>query len=194
MNKKWTDVHTEMLRELYPVETIERAAEIIGFGETTIKAKARKYGIVKGMNGDWLEKAAIVRNNFHTHSFAEIGDMIGATKTTVARIAGQLGLKRTRREDSSIRSRVRTAMVNREKRRVIFGFDPITRIKVVTNRTKIRLRSELKSAGYIVERAANILYFKSEDERDLRKEEEASRHGLRFAPWPYKEEQFANVI
>ena len=194
MKKEWTDYHTGLLRELYPVETIERTAEIIGFSPTTIKGKARKYGLGKGMNVEWLDKAAIVRNNFDTHSYAEIGNMIGATKTTVARIAGKLGLRRTRQENRGIRSRVRHDMVKREKRRVIFGFDPVTRIKVVTNRTKIRLRSELKAAGYIVERAANILYFKSEDKRDEKKELKASQHGLRFAPWPYGEEQLATAI
>lgn len=194
MKRQWTDSHTEMLRELYPVETIERTAEIIGFSRTTIKVKARKFGIVKGMNVEWLDKATVVRNNFDSHSFAEIADMIGATKTTVARIAGKLGLRRTRKENRHIRSRVRKDMVKREKRRVIFGFDPVTRIKVVTNRRRIRLRAELKAAGYIVERMANILYFKSEDCRDLNKENIASRHGLRFAPWPYEEEPLVNAI
>lgn len=193
MKRQWTDTHTEMLRDLYPVETIERTAEIIGFCPTTIKVKARKYGIVKGMSVEWLDKAAIVRNHFDTHSFAEIGKKIGATKTTVARIARKLGLKRTRQDNKVVRSRVRKDIVKREKRRVIFGFDPITRIKVVTNRRRIRLRAELKAAGYIVERMANILYFKSEDCRNLNKENIASRHGLSFAPWPY-EESLVNAI
>lgn len=194
MKKRWTREHTAMLRELYPVETIEKTAEIIGFSQTTIKHKARQSGIEKGMNGDWLDKAAIVRDNFDTSSYAEIGELIGVSKTTVARIARRLGLSRTRNGNKSIRSRVRHDMVRREKRRVIFGFDPVTRIKVVTNRTKIRLRAELKSAGYIVERAANILYFKSEDSRNEKKETVASRYGLRFAPWPYGEEPLANAI
>ena len=194
MKRQWTYAHTEMLLELYPVETIERTAEIIGFSRTTIKVKARKFGIVKGMNVEWLDKATVVRNNFDSHSFAEFADMIGATKTTVARIAGKLGLRRTRKENRHIRSRVRKDMVKREKRRVIFGFDPVTRIKVVTNRRRIRLRAELKAAGYIVERMANILYFKSEDCRNLNKENIASRHGLRFAPWPYEEEPLVNAI
>ena len=107
MKRQWTYAHTEMLLELYPVETIERTAEIIGFSRTTIKVKARKFGIVKGMNVEWLDKATVVRNNFDSHSFAEIADMIGATKTTVARIAGKLGLRRTRKENRHIRSRVR---------------------------------------------------------------------------------------
>lgn len=194
MKKQWTEAHTDMLRELYPVETIGRTAELMGFCATTIKAKVRKYGLTKGMSGEWLERAAVVRNNFYTHSYAEIGKMIGATKTTVARIAKSLGLKRTRRENKGIRSRVRHDMVKREKRRVIFGLDPVTGIKVVTNRTKIRLRAELKAAGYIVERTANILYFKSESDRNMYKERKASMHGLRFAPWPHEEESLATAI
>ncbi len=92
MKRQWTYAHTEMLLELYPVETIERTAEIIGFSRTTIKVKARKFGIVKGMNVEWLDKATVVRNNFDSHSFAEIADMIGATKTTVAELPGSWGL------------------------------------------------------------------------------------------------------
>lgn len=192
--KTWNDTHTAMLRELYPVESLERTAELIGFSRTTIRQKAARYGIDKAMNPEWLEKADVIRNNFDSFSYSELAGMTGSSKTTVVRIASALGLKRTRKVNSGIRSRVRKAMVKREKRRIIFGLDPVTGIKVVTNRTKIRLRSELKAAGYIVERAANILYFKSEDGRNLRKEQKASRHGLRFAPWPYEEESLATAI
>lgn len=184
---KWTDEHTARLKELYPVETIERTAEILGFGCTTIKEKAREYGLSKGMNGEWLDKAAIIRNNFENHSYSELAQMAGVSKTTVARIVSQLGLKRTTSVNSGIRSRIRHNILKREKRRLIFGLDPLTGIKVVTNRAKIRFRAKLKSAGYIVERAANILYFTSEENRDTKKELAASKYGLRFAPWPHEE-------
>lgn len=192
--KKWNDRHTAMLRELYPVETLERTAEIIGFSRATVRQKAMRFGIEKAMRPEWLDKADVIRNNFGSHSYSELADMIGSSKTTVVRIATALGLKRTRKTNSGIRSRVRRELVRREKRRVIFGLDPVTRIKVVTNRARIRLRAEMKSAGYIVQRAANILYFRSEDDRNLRKEQKASRHGLRFAPWPQEEESLANAI
>lgn len=192
--KKWNDTHTAMLRELYPVETLERTAEIIGFSRTTVKEKAKRFGIYKGMKPEWLEKAAIIRNNFESHSYSELAGLAETSKTTVARIVSALGLKRTKKENKGIRSRVRQSLIKREKRRVIFGFEPITRIKVVTNRTKIRLRAELKSAGYIVGRAANILYFTSEESRNENKEQKAAMHGLRFAPWPCDEEPLANVI
>lgn len=192
--KKWNERHTAMLRELYPVETLERTAELIGFSRATVRQKAARLGIEKAMRPEWLDKADVIRNNFDSHSYSELAAMVGSSKTTVVRIASALGLKRTRKTNSGIRSRVRKAMVSREKRRVIFGLDPITRIKVVTNRTKIRLRAELKSAGYIVARAANTLYFRSEEDRNMRKEQKASRHGLRFAPWPCGEESLANAI
>ncbi len=192
--KKWNERHTAMLRELYPVETLERTAELIGFSRATVRQKAMRFGIEKAMRPEWLDKADVIRNNFDSHSYSELADMVGSSRTTVARIAAALGLKRTRKTNSGIRSRVRRELVRREKRRVIFGLDPVTRIKVVTNRARIRLRAEMKSAGYIVERAANILYFRSEDDRNMRKEQKASRHGLRFAPWPQEEESLANAI
>lgn len=181
---RWTEEHTARLRDRYPVETIEKTAEILGFGCTTIKEKVREYGLSKGMNSDWLDKAAIIRNNFDNHSYSELAEMTGISKTSVARIAAELGLKRTSSDNTGIRSRVRHSMLKREKRRLIFGLDPLTGIKIVTNRKKIRLRAKLKSAGYIVERAANVLYFLSEECRDLKKETAAAKYGLRFAPWP----------
>ena len=69
---------------------------------------------------------------------------------SVSRIAGQLGRKRSPAERHDITSRVRSDMIHRERRRVIFGLEPVTRIKVVSNRARVRLRSHLKRKGYTV--------------------------------------------
>ncbi len=51
---------------------------------------------------------------------------------------------------------------------MIFGLPPITRIKVVTNKPRIKMRHSLKKAGYLVIRGQNVMCITTPDmERDL---------------------------
>ena len=75
-------------------------------------------------------------------------------------------------------------MVRRERRRAIFGLDPLTRIKVISHRAKVRIRSRLKAKGYITGVHRNILYFTEATCRKARLEAKAARFGLAFLPFP----------
>ncbi len=61
-----------------------------------------------------------------------------------------------------MRSRIRNELLQRERRRMVFGLNPLTKIKIVTNKKKIELRHKLKKMGCEVSRGANIIYY-SED-------------------------------
>lgn len=119
---------------------------------------------------------------------------LGISKMSVSRIAVKLGLKRTKEEIYRVSSRVRGEMIRRERRRVIFGLSPATRIKVVSNRARVRLRSRLKGIGYVVGQERNILYYTGNVERKERLECRGVKLGLRFLPFPGNELSVLSTI
>lgn len=178
----------ETLRNLYPVETNSYTASILGVCERSVNKKARELGIGKFVKTKWLERAEYIRNHFSDKSFAELGKELGISKWSVSRIAAHIGLKRTDKETSHVSSRVRGELIRRERRRIIFGLDPLTDIKVVTNRARIRLRSRLKAKGYIVSDERNVMYYSADLERQVRQENAGIKLGLKFKPLPEEEE------
>lgn len=184
----WTDEMIETLRNLYPVETNSYTASVLGISEKSVNKKASELGIGKFAKSKWLERAEYIRCHFYDKSFAEIGKELGISKWSVSRIAGQIGLKRTDRETSHVSSRVRGELIRRERRRMIFGLEPLTNIKVVTNRARIRLRSRLKSKGYVVSDERNVMYYPADLERQSRQENVGIKLGLKFKPLPAEED------
>lgn len=180
----WTDSQTALLVELYPVETTAHTAEALGMSETAVKNKARELGIGKLAKTTWMERAEHVRNHFHEHSYAEIARDLGISKMSVSRMAAQLGLKRSNRERFSVCSRIRRDMIRRERRRVVFGLEPITNIKVVSNRPRVRLRSVLKRKGYVIGEDNRTLYYTDGLCRNELLESHGQKLGLKFFPLP----------
>lgn len=180
----------EILKDLYPVETTSYTASVLGVCANTVKKKARELGIEKYAKSKWLERAEYIRTHFYDKSFSEIGKALGITKNSVSRIADQIGLRRTEKETSDMKSRVRGELIKREKRRMIFGLDPITHIKVVTNRPRIKLRAWLKTKGYIVGEKRNVMYYPADITRRHEHENRGAELGLRFLPLPIEEEIF----
>ena len=121
------------------------------------------------------------------------GDL-GVSRTTVGRMARKLGLSRSKAHGYEISSRVRREMVRRERRRAIFGLDPLTRLKVISHRAKVRIRSRLKAKGYITGVHRNILYFTCDTCRKARLESKAARLGLSFQPFPEDNTPLSNAI
>lgn len=179
---RWTDQMTAVLMELYPVETTSHTAVVLGVSETYIKQKARKLGLVKVAKTKWMERADYIRRHFHYKSFTQMARELDTSRTTVRKIAIKLGLKRNQTENFSIRSQTRNEILRRERRHVIFGLEPLTRIKVVSNRARVRLRSRLKSLGYIVCDERILLYATDNFERKTKLENKAVKLGLSFLP------------
>lgn len=73
---------------------------------------------------------------------------------------------------------------------MIFGLEPLTNIKVVTNRARIRLRSRLKAKGYVVSDERNVMYYPTDLERQSRQENVGIKLGLKFKSLPNEEEIF----
>ena len=181
---KWNERTLAMLAEVYPVETNVRTAAVLGVCETSVKNKAHELGLVKVAKTKWLERAEHIRSHFNEKSYSEMGRELGISKTSVSRIAAKLGLKRTKNQISEVSSRIRRELVRKERRHVIFGLEQISRLKVVSNRAKVRLRFRLKGAGYIVGKERNVLYYPVGLPRKEKMEERGARLGLRFLPFP----------
>ena len=184
MKKKiWTETEISYLKENYSGTADETLAARLGVSRRTISNKARELNLAKGMNPGWLERAEKVRELHGSHSYTEIASLTGIPVRSVARIISALGLTRSVREEKDIRSRIRRSLTDREKRRVIFGLAPLTNIKVVTNKPRIKLRHALKKAGYLVQRGRNVMYYQPGMERDHRRENAGRNVGLSFEPW-----------
>lgn len=179
----WTDDSIAYLKENYPYTTDTAIAQHLCVNRKTVSLKAKELGLEKGIRPEWLDLAERVRELLGSHSNAEIAAITGISSRSVSRIVAVLGLRRTKKEEQSIRSRIRQDIMKREKRRVIFGLPPITRIKVVTNKPRIKMRHSLKKAGYLVIRGQNVMYYHSDMERDHSREDIGRKLGLRFEPW-----------
>ena len=180
----WTDRMLAALVELYPVETTAYTAAVLNLSESTVKLKARELGLVKMAKSRWMERADYIRNHFQECSFSEIGKALGITRMSVGRIAATIGLKRSSEEKHLISSRIRTQMVKRERRRIVFGLEPVTGIRVISNRAKVRVRSNMKSNGYIISEEHNVIYYTGTTERRERLESRGIRLGLHILPLP----------
>ncbi len=158
----WTEQKIALLIQLYPIETTPYTASVLDMCERAVKSKASQLGLKKTAKAKWLERVDYIRNHFGHRSYAEIGKELGVSRAYVRRLANHMGLQRTPTETFQVYSRIRSDMMRRERRRVIFGLSPITRIKVVSNRARVRLRSWLKSKGYISVEEYGILYYTDE--------------------------------
>ena len=180
----WTEQKIALLVQLYPIETTPHTAQVLDMSERSVKMKARQLGLKKMEKTRWLERADYIRNHFGHRSFAEIGKDLGVSREYVRRIAANMGLKRTPSEDFNLFSRIHTDIMRRERRRVIFGLSPITRIKVVSNRARVRLRSWLRSQGYVAGEEYGILYYPDHIRRIKESEMRGAKLGFRFLPFP----------
>lgn len=189
----WTEEMLSYLTENYPQVPTRIIAEHLGVHRKTVSAKAIELGISKGVKKDLLNRAEQITELFYDHSYSEIASILGISARTVSRTVATLGLKRSKSQDSSIRSRIRHDIIRRDKRRITFGFPQITRIKVSGYRPKTRIRHQLKKHGYIVTRGLDVVYYTTDFERNHIKEQKAQRFGLRFEPLSIRHKECINL-
>lgn len=180
---KWTEEKLAALARLFPVESTKHTATVLQMSVTAVKGKAKELGLKKETKSEWAKRADYVRSHFYHCSLSEMAGKLGISRTSVIRIIGKLGLKRTKEQNFQVTSRVRSEIIRRERRHVLFGLAPITKIKVVSNRARIQIRARLKSIGYIVSRDSNTLYYTDKIERKGNLETCGIRQGLRFLPF-----------
>lgn len=118
-------------------------------------------------------------------SYAEIAAIMGISRRSVMRIAAQWNIIRTPEETSVIMSRSRKELLRKEKRRVTFGLDQKTRLKVFPNKERHKLRFLLKRRGYIVVPGDNRIFYPKEKIRKYDYEIKGKSLGLKFYPLDY---------
>ena len=184
---KWTEEKLAALARIFPVESTKHTATVLQMSVTAVKGKAKELGLKKETKSEWAKRADYVRSHFYHCSLSEMAGKLGISRTSVIRIIEKQGLRRTKEQNFQVTSRVRSEIIRRERRHVLFGLAPVTKIKVVSNRARIQIRAQLKSIGYIVSRDSNTLYYTDKIERKSNLETRGIRQGLRFLPFSEEE-------
>ena len=181
----WTPDHDDILKERFHTDCLHDIASHIGCTCSTVSNHARRLGLRKispsGRNSDARSFVLIEYPNL---SYQEMAERTGLHRETIRIIARELGLERTPEQLRKIRSRRRKELIQKERRRIIFGLDQKTNIKVVSNNQKIRLRGSLKRLGYIIGTDGHTFYYYPGLRRHPIKESNGRALGFTFLPLP----------
>ena len=181
----WTPDHDDILKERFHTDCLHDIASHIGCTCSTVSNHARRLGLRKispsGRNSDARSFVLIEYPNL---SYQEMAERTGLHRETIRIIARELGLERTPEQLRKIRSRRRRELIQKERRRIIFGLDQKTNIKVVSNHQKIRLRGSLKRLGYILGTDGHTFYYYPGLRRHPIKESNGRALGFTFLPLP----------
>ena len=181
----WTPDHDDILKERFHTDCLHDIASHIGCTCSTVSNHARRLGLRKispsGRNSDARSFVLIEYPNL---SYQEMAERTGLHRETIRIIARELGLERTPEQLRKIRSRRRKELIQKERRRIIFGLDQKTNIKVVSNHQKIRLRGSLKRLGYILGTDGHTFYYYPDLRRHPIKESNGRALGFTFLPLP----------
>ena len=181
----WTPDHDDILKERFHTDCLHDIASHIGCTCSTVSNHARRLGLRKispsGRNSDARSFVLIEYPNL---SYQEMAERTGLHRETIRIIARELGLERTPEQLRKIRSRRRKELIQKERRRIIFGLDQKTNTKVVSNHQKIRLRGSLKRLGYILGTDGHTFYYYPGLRRHPIKESNGRALGFTFLPLP----------
>ncbi len=181
---EWNEERIDIIRKYYHHETNEQVAKRLGISSRSLVRKVKELQLYKSERITISKQIEdTVRKMYCDYSLSEIAADTGSSWRTIRRIVKSLGLTRTKEQERQMRSRIRQNLIESERRRINWGFDQHTGIKVVCNHERIRLRSKLKRYGYIVFRGSNTIYYPLELKRHPIREQHGHKLGLEFAPW-----------
>lgn len=181
----WTPDHDDILKERFQTDCLHDIASHIGCTCSTVSSHARRLGLRKNSpSGRNSDARSFVLIEYPNLSYQEMAERTGLHRETIRIIARELGLMRTPEQLCKIRSRRRKELIQKERRRIIFGLDQKTNIKVVSNHQKIRLRGSLKRLGYILGTDGHTFYYYPGLRRHPIKESNGRALGFTFLPLP----------
>ena len=123
-----------------------------------------------------------VEDLIQQYSVSEIAQITGISVRSVFNIIKEKGIKRDPLTESSIRSRVRKKLIQDERRRIIFGKDQKTKLKVFTNKERYSMKYRLKRKGYIPTEQANAFTYNENTKRNLEYENISKKLGITIIP------------
>ena len=181
----WTPDHDDILKERFHTDCLHDIASHIGCTCSTVSSHARRLGLRKNSpSGRNSDARSFVLIEYPNLSYQEMAERTGLHRETIRIIARELGLERTQKQLREIRSRRRKELIQKERRRIIFGLEQKTNIKVVSNHQKIRLRGSLKRLGYIIGTDGHTFYYYPGLRRHPIKESNGRALGFTFLPLP----------
>ena len=181
----WTPEHDDILKERFQTDYLHNIATHLGFSLSSVAKHARELGLRKdNPTGRNRDARAFVEMEYTNLSYQEMAERTGLHRFTIVKIARELGLSRTPEQLRTIRSRRRKELIQKERRRIIFGLDQRTNIKVVSNNQKIRLRGSLKRIGYILGTDGHTFFYYPGLTRHPVKEANGKELGFTFLPLP----------
>ena len=166
----------------------EECAATLGVSLRTTIRMARLLGLVKT-----AEFMASTQRNAVEHS-ARVNRALGGNKGTANLLKygkayrfkkGQYSLANKSKEElADIYRRIgesRKKTIKAEQRRVLFGLDQKTKLRVVQcGRDKVSLRTNLRKHGYIIDRASSDAVITAGTRRSEKMERRAKSMGIRF--------------
>jgi hypothetical protein len=179
------------LKENYANTPNSEIKEKFGISKGVLDRMVREYGLrkspeyLKAINKESLRLAtkAAMAKGWPPKGYI-IPKSEEARKKGLAKIAEM-------RADAELNARWRENMSDSrkklykdEKRRVLFGLEQKSSIKVVrASRAKVCCRFNLRKLGYIVGRGGNVAYWNDETLRNEKREMNARKHGIRIVPF-----------
>lgn len=177
--QKWTEEHDSILKERFETEYLHDIARAMGFSRSTVQEHARQLGLSKReqrkRNSDIREFVEMEHENM---TYKEIAKRAGVHRVTVWKIANELGLKRSRDKWNEHLRRSRIELIKSEKRRIVFGLEQRTKLKVVCNKSKHYLRQKLRQFGYVADKGSNTVYYTDDTVRKPIRERNGERLGF----------------
>lgn len=181
--KKWTDEDTRILREGFQTCSLDELARTLDCCVTTVSKHARKLGLKKdNPSGRNYDARAFILMEYDNLTYKEMAERTGLAYNTICRITSELGLRRTNEQKYANLSKSRRELYKSERRRVIWGLDQKTNLKVVSNKERLNLRQKLRRCGYIVIKGDNTIYYTDDLVRRPVREANGEKLGLRFMP------------
>lgn len=182
---KWTEEYDNILLDSFHTSYIKDIAREIGCSTSTASKHARKLGLYKRKdyrkNHDARE---FIKMEFENLTYKEMAKRLCITEVSVWKIVKELGLVRTKEKKKENKSRGRIELVKSERRRVIFGLDQRTNLKVVSNKKRLDLKQKLRKCGYTVIPGDNTVYYDENLKRRPVREANGIKLGLKFMPLP----------
>lgn len=164
--------------------TVPEIAEALNMPVKKIRSALAGFPSLKPKHVITPELIKKVMELLPEHTNGEIAEILQISTSSVRRVIEQYELRRTREQDAAIRSRIRSRLLTAERRRVLFGLDQQTRLKVFSNQEKNILRGLLRRLNYHVIRNDMTILYDKNTSRNETYEMRGVKLGLSFAPYP----------
>lgn len=181
--QKWTIEHDEILKSRFHSEYVHDIADDMGFSRSTVQEHARQLGLrKKGANERNHDIKAFVKKEYDNLSYREMARRTRLHTVTIYKIAKELGLSSSRQRTNENIRRARNETIRSERRRIMFGLEQRTNLKVVCNLKKLYLRQKMRQCGYIAARGGNTIYYTKYTVRRPIRERNGRNLGFEFKP------------